>query len=58
MDDPSADGWFPAGDIVTFDQASVFQLENLEFTDEFGQPTEYQAALWAEDASGNGVFYY
>ena len=59
LDDPSADGWFEASDIVEFVQDPVFQLELLEFEDEFGQPIEYYYALWAGDASGNGeLFYY
>ena len=58
LDDPSADGWFEASDIVEFVQDPVFQLELLEFEDEFGQPIEYYYALWAEDASGNGDLYY
>ena len=58
LDDPSADGWFAASDIVEFVQDPVFQLEILEFEDEFGQPVEYYYALWAEDASGNGELFY
>ena len=58
LDDPSADGWFAASDIVEFVQDPVFQLDLLEFEDEFGQPIEYYYALWAEDASGNGDLYY
>ena len=58
LDDPSADGWFAASDIVEFVQDPVFQLELLEFEDEFGQPIEYYYALWAEDASGNGELFY
>ena len=58
LDNPSADGWFEASDIVEFVQDPVFQLEFLEFEDEFGQPIEYYYALWAEDASGNGELYY
>ena len=58
LDDPSADGWFEASDIVEFVQDPDFQLELLEFEDEFGQPIEYYHALWAEDASGNGELYY
>ena len=57
MDDPSGDGWFEASHIIDFVQAPVFQLEFLEFEDQFGQPIEYQQAMWAEDASGNGEFY-
>ena len=58
LDDPSADGWFEASGIVEFVQDPVFQLEFLEFKDEFGQSIEYYYALWAEDASGNGDLYY
>ena len=58
LDDPSADGWFDASDIVDFVQDPVFQLEFLEFEDQFGEPIEYLYALWAEDASGNGDLYY
>ena len=59
LDNPSADDWFATSDgIVEFVQDPVFQLEFLEFEDEFGQPIEYYYALWAEDASGNGELYY
>jgi len=60
LNDPSGDSdkWFEASDIVEFVQDPVFQLEFLEFEDEFGQPIEYYYALWAEDASGNGDLYY
>ena len=57
LEDPSLDGWFEASGVVEFVQDPVFQLEFLEFEDQLGQPIEYQQAMWAEDASGNGDFY-
>ncbi len=57
LEDPSKDEWFEASEVITFEQEPVFQLEFLEFIDEFGQPIEYQYATWAEDVSGNGVVY-
>lgn len=53
LDDPANDDWFVAGDIVTFIQEPVFQLEFLEFEDGSGQLLDYYYAIWAEDASGN-----
>ena len=53
LHDAANDAWFAASDIVTFVQEPVFQLEFLEFEDEFGQLVEYYYAIWAEDASGN-----
>ena len=55
LEDPTNDAWFEASEIVTFVQEPVFQLEFLEFEDEFGQLVEYYYAIWAEDASGNAT---
>ena len=55
LDDETQDDWFEASDVVTFVQEPFFLLEFLEFEDEFGQLIEYQYAMWAEDASGNGI---
>ena len=55
--DSSYDGWFEASDVATFVQEPIFHLELLEFEDEFGELIEYQYLMWAEDASGNGVFF-
>ncbi len=55
LEDPANDSWFEASDIVTFVQEPVFQLESLEFEDEFGQLIQYYYAIWAEDASGNAT---
>ena len=58
LEDESLDGWFPTADgIVTFVQDPFFQLEYLEFEDEFGQIFDYGYGLWAEDASGNADLY-
>ena len=57
LNDPNSDQWFEAGGVIVFAQKPVFQLEILEFEDHLGQPIEYQQAMWAEDASGNGDFY-
>ena len=53
--DESKDGWFEAGDIITFVQDPVFYPELLPSEDEFGQPVEYYYGIWAEDISGNAV---
>ena len=55
LEDPANDLWFAASDIVAFIQEPVFQLEFLEFEDEFGQLIEYHYAIWAEDATGNAT---
>ena len=56
LNDESKDGWFEAGDVITFVQEPVFYLEFLEFEDEFGQPIEYYYGVWAEDIGGNTVW--
>ena len=53
--DAASDDWFMASDVVTFVQEPVFQLEILEFEDEFGQPIEYYYTLWAQDVNGNEI---
>ena len=55
LSDVTLDDWYEASDVITFVQAPVFQLEYLEFVDEFGQPVQYVYAMWAEDVGGNGV---
>ena len=58
LEDESQDSWFATGEgVVTFVQEPVFQLEYLEFEDEFGQIFDYGYGLWAEDASGNADLY-
>ena len=55
LEDETNDDWFEASDVFTFVQEPVFVLELLEFEDEFGQLIDYEYAIWAEDASGNGT---
>ena len=55
LEDETKDDWFEASDVVTFVQEPIFVLEFLEFEDEFGQLIDYEYAIWAEDASGNGT---
>ena len=56
LDDSGYDAWLSTGEFAEFVQDPVFHLEYLEFVDELDQPFEYYYTIWAEDASGNGVF--
>ncbi len=55
LTDPERDDWFETGDVITFTKAPEFGVETLEFEDEDGTPLTYKYAMWAEDASKNGV---
>ncbi|MCP4117602.1 MAG: hypothetical protein GY737_19835 [Desulfobacteraceae bacterium] len=55
LDGNSEDTWFTTGDTITFTQAPVFTLEELNFEDEQGSLLEYKYAMWAEDISKNGT---
>ena len=55
LEDAANDQWFEASEVITFVQEPVFQLEFLEFEDQFGAIIDYYYAIWAEDASGNAT---
>lgn len=55
MTDPEKDDWFETSEVITLTKTPEFGVETLAFEDDDGSPLTYKYAMWAEDASKNGV---